>query len=110
MVIALNRTDGSEVWRRTLHRALPHEGGHISGSLASASPVTNGRYLFAHFGSYGLYCLDREGNEIWRRDLGRMHSKHGHGEGSSPAQRGLAESRRVVQLHLFVFGFFKNAK
>ena len=88
VVMAFNRSDGSEAWKRTLHRALPHEGAHESASLASASPVTDGRHVFVHFGSYGLYCLDVRGNEVWQRHFGRMHSKHGHGEGSSPALHG----------------------
>lgn len=59
--------------------------GHYTGSLASASPVTDGEHLFAFFGSRGLYCLDFDGNLLWKKDLGRMNTKHGHGEGSSPA-------------------------
>lgn len=84
MVFALSRGDGRILWRKTVREALPHEGGHHSGSLASASPVTDGEHLFAFFGSYGLYCLRLDGTPVWQLDLGRMQSKHGHGEGSSP--------------------------
>src|SRR5207249_5283353 len=73
---------------QTVHRGLPHEAGHISASLASASPVTDGERVFASFGSYGLYCLDFDGRLLWEKNLGEMHSKHGHGEGSSPALHG----------------------
>ena len=53
--------------------------------LAKATVLRSfGESIFAHFGSYGLYCLDFEGNMKWKRDFGKMHSKHGHGEGSSP--------------------------
>ena len=76
------------VWQKTLHEALPHEGGHFTASLASASPVTDGERLFVCFGSYGLYCLDFDGDQQWSADLGKMHSKHGHGEGSSPVLHG----------------------
>lgn len=85
VALAVNRKDGNIVWSTKLHEALPHEGGHQTASLASASPVTNGQYVVAHFGSYGTYCLDFDGKVIWKKSLGRMHSKHGHGEGSSPA-------------------------
>ena len=85
VALAVNRDDGKIVWKTKLHEALPHEGGHQTASLASASPVTNGQYVVAHFGSYGTYCLDLAGKVIWKKSLGRMHSKHGHGEGSSPA-------------------------
>ncbi len=88
VVLALDRATGREVWRRTVHNAVPHEGGHTTASLASASPVTDGKLLFAFFGSYGLYALDLGGEVQWSRDLGRMRSKHGHGEGSSPVLHG----------------------
>ena len=72
------------MWQRALHEALPHEGAHFSASLASASPVTDGQHIYFFFGSYGLYCLDYEGNTVWSKQLGTQNTKHGHGEGSSP--------------------------
>ena len=87
-VLAVNRRTGRIVWRQTVCKELPHEAGHISGSLASSSPVTDGRHIFAFFGSRGLYCLDLDGKLVWKKNLGQMHSKHGHGEGSSPAVHG----------------------
>ncbi len=88
VVLALDRQDGRELWRRTVRTALPHEGGHYTGSLASASPVTDGGLLFAFFGSYGLHALSLDGELQWSKDLGQMRSKHGHGEGSSPVLSG----------------------
>lgn len=88
VVLAVDRKSGRIVWEETLKTALPHEGGHYTGSLASASPVTDGEHLFAFFGSQGLYCLNFDGELRWEKDLGRMNSKHGHGEGSSPALHG----------------------
>ncbi len=84
-VLAVSRKTGKILWQQTVHKAAPHEAGHVTASLASASPVTDGEHVFAFFGSYGLYCLDFGGKLIWKKDLGEMHSKHGHGEGSSPA-------------------------
>ncbi len=88
VVLAISRRDGKIVWQRTVHKELPHEGGHHTSSLASNSPVTDGEYLFAFFGSRGLYCLDLDGELQWKTDLGDMHTKHAHGEGSSPALYG----------------------
>jgi outer membrane protein assembly factor BamB len=87
-VLAVNRFDGRIIWRQTVHKELPHEAGHVSASLASASPVTDGERVFAFFGSRGLYCLDVHGKLLWKKNLGEMHTKHGHGEGSSPALSG----------------------
>ncbi|MEM7050525.1 MAG: PQQ-binding-like beta-propeller repeat protein [Acidobacteriota bacterium] len=88
VVMAIARDDGRVLWRRTVKRALPHEMGHVTASLASASPSTDGQRVFAFFGSYGLYALSVDGELEWKADFGPMHTKHGHGEGSSPALHG----------------------
>ena len=85
MVMAIRRRDGKILWKRTVRQQIPHAGGHYTASLASSSPVTDGDRLFAFFNSYGLYCLDLQGELLWEKDLGRMHPLHSHGEGSSPA-------------------------
>ena len=85
LVIAVNREDGSIVWETQVHETLPREGAHYTASLTSASPVTDGKYVYVFLGSYGLYCLDFQGKLVWSKTLGSMHTKHGHGEGASPA-------------------------
>jgi outer membrane protein assembly factor BamB len=85
IVMAIDRRDGSTVWQRTVRDEQPHEGTHTTGSWASNSPVTDGEHLYASFGSRGLYALDRDGKVIWQIDFGDMRTRHGHGEGSSPA-------------------------
>lgn len=85
LVCCFDRETGKQLWSKIVREVIPNEGGHRTGSLASASPVTDGKHLVAHFGSHGVYCLDFQGNLVWKKDLGRMHSKHAHGEGSSPA-------------------------
>jgi outer membrane protein assembly factor BamB len=88
VVLALDRTDGRILWQTTVRDQVPHEARHNTGSFASASPLTDGERVFAFFGSHGLYCLDWNGKVLWERDLGDMHTKHGHGEGSSPVLHG----------------------
>jgi outer membrane protein assembly factor BamB len=85
VVLAVSRKTGKILWQETMHKELPFEAGHVTASLASASPVTDGERVYVFFGSYGLYCLDTGGKLLWKKHLGEMHSKHGHGEGSSPA-------------------------
>jgi outer membrane protein assembly factor BamB len=86
--LAIDRSNGRILWQRTLHQALPHEQGHRTASLASHSPVTDGERLYAFFGSFGLYCLNVDGELLWQKDFGLMQSLHGHGEGASPALYG----------------------
>lgn len=87
-VLAVDRLEGIVLWRKTVHRALPHEGAHRSATLASASPVTDGERVYAFFGSYGLYALDPQGEVVWQRRFGAMRTKHAHGEGASPVLSG----------------------
>ena len=88
VLLALNRADGSVVWEKTLSDGVPHETGHSTASQASNSPVTDGGHIFAYFGSRGLYCLDMNGKEVWKKDFGEMQTRNEFGEGSSPALHG----------------------
>jgi outer membrane protein assembly factor BamB len=93
-VLALRRSDGKVLWERVVREELPHEGTHPTGTWASASAVTDGELVFAHFGSRGLYALDQGGKVVWEKDLGDMKVKLAFGEGSSPA---LGSDRLFVQ-------------
>lgn len=88
VVIAINRSTGKIVWQKTVRDSIPHESRHDTGSYASASPITDGERIYAFFGSNGIFALDLKGNVLWEKDLGDMHTKHGHGEGASPALYG----------------------
>ncbi|MFT4640746.1 MAG: outer membrane protein assembly factor BamB [Verrucomicrobiales bacterium] len=88
VVLAVDRADGKILWQTPVHETFPHAGGHVSGSLASNSPVTDGEVIVAFFGSHGLYGLDPSGKILWQKDLGKMQTKHAHGEGASPVMHG----------------------
>src|SRR4051812_42267800 len=60
VVLAVHRRDGKVLWQRMVHKDLPHEAGHVTASLASASAATDGERVYASFGSNGLYCLDTD--------------------------------------------------
>jgi outer membrane protein assembly factor BamB len=85
VVLCLDRPTGKVLWQRAARQEAPHEGRQENNTFASASPVTDGRLLLAFFGSRGLHCYDFEGNLKWARDFGKMKTKMGFGEGSSPA-------------------------
>ena len=85
-VLCLDRKTGKVVWERTAITTQPHEGyHHMYGSFASNSPVTDGKHLYAFFGSRGIYCYDLDGKLIWQKDLGRMKMRLAYGEGAAPA-------------------------
>ena len=85
VVMAVNRKEGKVVWQKTVISEAPEDGMHGTASWASNSSVTDGEHLYAYFGSRGLYCLDFEGNVLWKRDFGQMEKHMSFGEGSSPA-------------------------
>ena len=85
-VIALDRKSGKILWQRTATTATPHEGFHRRyGSFASNSPVTDGKYVYASFGSRGIYAYDFNGKLIWKKDPGvQMKMRLAFGEGAAP--------------------------
>jgi len=84
-VLCLNRDDGKVAWKTKVNEAIPHEGVHSTNTHCSGSPVTDGKHVYAFFGSFGIYCLDLDGNVVWERDLGDMRTRNSFGEGVSPA-------------------------
>jgi outer membrane protein assembly factor BamB len=85
LVLCYDRRSGKELWRHSAAEAVPHEGHHSSHTYAGYSPVTDGQRLYVHFGSYGVHCYDLDGKRLWQRDLGRLQTRLGWGEGGSPA-------------------------
>ncbi len=84
-VICIDRTSGDTLWSTKVHEAVPHSSVHKTNTFASGSPTTDGKHIWASFNSYGLYCLDMEGNVKWERQLGKMQTRGNFGEGASPA-------------------------
>jgi outer membrane protein assembly factor BamB len=88
MVLCLDRKTGKTLWQKTAKEVIPNEGHHRDHGFASYSPVTDGKVVIVSFGSQGVYCFDLDGNLKWSKDLGRMRTRNGFGEGSSPALHG----------------------
>jgi outer membrane protein assembly factor BamB len=88
IVMSFDRQTGKLRWQKTAAEKVPHEGKHASHSYAAGSPTTDGKYLYASFGSFGTCCYDLAGNLIWQRDLGRLHTRLGWGEAVTPAVHG----------------------
>ena len=68
---ALNAADGAIVWQRELANVAPTIRRHLKSSLANSTPATDGEHIVVLFGMIGLLAAyDREGSELWRRDIG----------------------------------------
>lgn len=89
VVLCLNRHTGKVLWERVATVARPHEGYHGRyGSFASCSPVTDGKRVYAFFGSRGLYAYDLNGNLAWKKDFPPMKMRLQFGEGAAPGLDG----------------------
>ena len=71
---ALDKDSGKILWERTAYEGVPREKRHIKASYANSTPVTDGRYVIAFFGSQGLYAFDMNGRAIWKKDLGILNA------------------------------------
>ena len=94
VVLCLDRKTGKELWREVAALKIPNEGHHGDNSFASCSPTTDGKRLYAWFGSAGLFCYDLEGKLLWQKDLGPVSTRRSFGEGSSPV---VHNGRLVIQ-------------
>lgn len=83
VVLCYDRKTGAELWQRVARVATPHEPHHAGyGSFASNSPVTDGKHVYAFFGSRGLYAYTLDGQLVWQKDFGRLTMFMTFGEGA----------------------------
>ena len=51
--------------------------------------MTDGKNVYAFFGSRGIYCYDLKGNQVWQKDFGvQLRMKMAFGEGMAPVLSG----------------------
>lgn len=75
-MLAFRRSDGKLLWETS----APTSGvEHVYGknSHASATPTTDGRRVYASFGTHGLAAFDFNGTLAWHRKLGDLSNYHG---------------------------------
>ena len=75
-LLAFNRADGKLLWESV----IPQRGTeyvHPKNGYASATPVTDGRMIYASFGRHGLFGFDMNGKIVWHRAFGPIDNYHG---------------------------------
>ena len=82
-VLCLDRRTGKILWDKMAYAGKVYDDRHRKASYASATPATDGRYVYAWFGSEGLYCYDFAGKLVWKKSLGSIATQ-GMGNGTSP--------------------------
>ncbi|MFC1541056.1 PQQ-binding-like beta-propeller repeat protein [Candidatus Latescibacterota bacterium] len=93
IVLAIDRTNGKIKWECLAREEVPHEGQHETSTWATSSPITDGKFVYAYFGSHGLYCYTTGGDLVWEKDFGDLSIARQFGEGSSPT---LYKGRLIV--------------
>lgn len=73
-IYALDRKTGKVLWQKDASRRVPKVKRHLKSSHANPTPVTDGRYVVAHFASEGIFCYDMQGNLKWKKDIGTLNS------------------------------------
>ncbi|MDF1746879.1 MAG: PQQ-binding-like beta-propeller repeat protein [Gimesia sp.] len=83
MVLAYDRTDGKERWKKVIHSGgFPTRGElHKKGTNANGTVLCDGEHIFVVFLNSGKIiatALDLNGKQLWQRELGAFNSKFGY--------------------------------
>jgi outer membrane protein assembly factor BamB len=73
-LLALEKDTGKLVWDKLGYEGNPRGKRHPKSTHCNSTPATDGKRIAAIFGSEGLFCFDREGKLLWKKDLGPMKS------------------------------------
>jgi len=85
MVHCLDAQTGKLLWQRTAFEGKMPTTLHIKNSLASETPVTDGKHVWAYFGNVGVACYDADGKLAWSQRTPAHKTRMGWGTGASPA-------------------------
>jgi outer membrane protein assembly factor BamB len=87
VVEAFRRSDGKRLWEYKTAATGARPDLHEKHNLATPTPVSDGKRIYAWFGNGQIVALDMEGREVWKRDLGQDYGSflNQWGHGSSPA-------------------------
>src|SRR5262249_31754016 len=83
-VVCVGAADGKVLWSQLASKGAGVDKIHNWNTYASSSCATDGKYVFAFFGTPGLFCYDFEGKQIWKHSFGVFTSETGWGTGASP--------------------------
>jgi outer membrane protein assembly factor BamB len=83
VLLRIDRRSGKIVWKKEVGRGTPRRKGavgngryHDENNMASPSPVTDGKHVWAHFGTGDLACYDFDGKQIWRVDMTKRYGPY----------------------------------
>lgn len=71
-LICFNRKDGSIRWQKTVGIGDKNKGRN---NMTAPSPVTDGKSVFALYGTADMAAYDFDGKELWKRNLGKEYGR-----------------------------------
>jgi outer membrane protein assembly factor BamB len=84
-LLCIERKSGKILWQRDVDPVLPEsafQGPFITlHGYASSTPVSDGKHVYAFFGSAGVFAFDFDGKQLWHASVGK--STHSWGSGTS---------------------------
>jgi hypothetical protein len=83
-LLCVRAGDGKKLWQRTVAKDLDAEKTHPWNGFASASCATDGKHVWAFFGTAGLHCYTVDGKFAWKHNFGVFTSDTGWGTAASP--------------------------
>jgi outer membrane protein assembly factor BamB len=82
-VICVDAGSGKILWEQVAYEGTAFDHRHRKNTYASPTAATDGKYVFAYFGSEGLYAYDFKGKLAWKKSFGGIKTL-GMGVGTSP--------------------------
>jgi outer membrane protein assembly factor BamB len=73
LLLCLDRKDGHPLWQQEV--AVGDRSTHQGNNMASGSPVTDGKTVFALFGTGDIAAYDFSGHQIWARNIAKEYGK-----------------------------------
>jgi outer membrane protein assembly factor BamB len=96
-LLCFHRDTGKPLWHVRCFGSATSEGQFAPGGMAVPTPATDGRRVFALFGTGDLVCVDNEGRPVWMRSLAQEYGpfRNRWGMAASPI---LSDDLLVVQV------------
>jgi len=85
-LLCFDRQTGKVRWQSRFFGSAQPEGFFAPGGMAVPTPATNGKQVFALFGTGDLVCMDFDGKPVWIRSLAEEYGpfRNRWGMGASP--------------------------
>jgi outer membrane protein assembly factor BamB len=86
VIEAFHRNGGKRLWEHKTVATGERPEVHEKHNLATPTPVSDGKRIYAWFGNGQVVAVDMEGRELWKRHLGKDYGSflNQWGHGSSP--------------------------